>query len=68
MDVTSSNRVPLVKIRHKFRCMNIIPRFLGIVFNTETFPFHQVTQFLVDHLTIQDFLHHPLFFAIHNFW
>jgi len=67
MDVMSSTRVPLVKIRHQFRCMNIIPRFPGIVLNTETFPFDQVTQFPVNHLTIQDFLHHPLFFAIHNF-
>jgi len=43
------------------------PNFPGIVLNTETLPFDQVMQFLVDHPTIQDFLHHPLFFAIHNF-
>jgi len=67
-DVTSSTRVPPIKIRHQFRCMNIIPRFPGIVLNTETLSFHQVTQFLVHHPTIQDFLHHPLLFAIHNFW
>jgi len=42
MDVMSSTRVPLVKIRHKFRCKNIIPRFPGVVFNTETLPLDQV--------------------------
>jgi len=68
MDVMSSTRVPLIKIRHQFWCMNNIPRFPGIVLNTETLPFDQVTQFPVDHPTIQDFLHHPLFFTIHNFW
>ena len=68
MDVTSSTRVPPVKIHHQFRRMNIIPRFPGIVFNTETIPFDQVTQFPVDHLTVQDFLHYPLLLAIYNFW
>jgi len=43
------------------------PKIPGVVFNTKTLPLDQVTKLLVDHLTVQDFLHHPLFFAIHNF-
>jgi len=68
VDVTSSTRVPPVKIHHQFQCMNIIPRFPGVVFNTKTLPLHQVTKFPVNHPTIQDFLHYPLFFTINNFW
>jgi len=47
--------------------MNNIPRFPGVVFNTKTLQFDQVIKFPVDHPTIQDFFHYPLFFAIYNF-
>jgi len=47
--------------------MNIILRFPGVVFNTKTLPLDQVTKLAVDHPTIQDFLHYPLFFTIYNF-
>jgi len=47
-DVTSSTRVPPVKIHHQVRHMNIIPRFSGVVFNTKTLPLDQVTMICLE--------------------
>ena len=36
------------------------------MFNSESFPFNQVTQFLVDDFAVQDLLHNPFLFSIYN--
>ena len=48
--------------------MNIFPRFPGIVLDSVSFPFDQVAQFPVNHLTVQDLFHNPFFFSVYDFW
>ena len=47
--------------------MNIFLRFSGIVLDSISFPFDQVAQFLVNHLTVQDLFHNPFFFSVYDF-
>ena len=56
-----------MKFHDKVQGMNIFPRFPGIMLNSVSFPFDQVSQFPVNHLTIQDSFHDPLFFSVYDF-
>ena len=57
-----------MKFRYSFWGVQIIPRLPGIMFNSESFPFNQVTQFPVDDFAVQDLLHNPFLFSIYNLW
>ena len=57
-----------MKFHDKVQGMNIFPRFPRIMLNSVSFPFDQVAQFPVNHLTIQDLFHNPLFFSVYDFW
>ena len=47
--------------------MNVVPGFPGVVLNSISFPFNQVSQFLVYHLAIQNLFHNPFLFSIYDF-
>ena len=55
-----------MKFHYLFWGMQIIPRLPGIMFDSESFPFNQVAQFLVDDFAVQDLLHNPFLFSIYN--
>jgi hypothetical protein len=44
--------------------MYIIPGFPRIVLDAKVLPFHQVPEFPVDHLAVQDLFYNPLFFSV----
>ena len=67
LDVSGCSWVFLMKFCDKVRGMNIFPRFPGIMLDSVSFPFDQVSQFPVNHLTIQDLFHDSLFFSIYDF-
>ena len=56
-----------MKFHDKVRGMNIFLRFPGIVRDSISFPFDEVSQFLINHLTIQDLFHDPFFFSVYDF-
>jgi hypothetical protein len=57
-----------VKVSDPIGSMNIIPGFPRVVFNSKVLPFHQVSKFSVDDLTVQNFLNYPFFFTFNDLW
>ena len=42
LNASHCSRVPSVEVRYKFWCVQIVPRFPGVVLGAEVFPFYQV--------------------------
>jgi hypothetical protein len=66
-DLASSTRIFLIEVHNEVWGMNIVPSLPRVVFNTETFPFDEIPQFPIDHLTVQNLLYYPFLFAIDYF-
>ena len=66
MDATSGSGILAVKIGYEIRSVYTVPRFPRVVFDPKTLPLDEEAKFSIDHPTVQDLLHYPLFLTIDN--